>query len=36
MLQKIHQNSDVFRSILIIFSGLLTIDKAYIKAWMDY
>ena len=35
-LQEIYQNSDMFRSILIIFRDLSNISKAYIKTWMGY
>jgi len=35
-LLTICRTSDMFRSILIIFSELLNISKAYIKTWLDY
>jgi hypothetical protein len=31
---KICRISDMFRSVLIIFRGLLNISKAYIKTWI--
>jgi len=36
LLHAIFRNSDVLRSILIIFRGLLNINKAYIKTHMYY
>ena len=35
-LHKIHHNSNVFQSILIIFKELLDINKACMKTWMCY
>jgi hypothetical protein len=36
VLQTICDNSDMFRSVLIIFRELLNSSKTYIKIWMDY